>query len=444
LAQVREVVIVLAMPIDPTNNPRLRSFVAVAAESPFPIQNLPYGVFRARSGGGARIGVAIGESLLDLTELAHAGALDQVPFDARSVLATGRLNDLMALGPAAWSSLRDTISRLLREDVADLQGAQRLRDAALLPQAKVEMALPVEIGDYTDFYSSREHATNVGIMFRGKDNALLPNWLHIPIGYHGRSSSIVLSGTPIRRPRGQLLSSGAAAPSFEPTRQLDFELETGFFIGAGNELGTPVPVDRAQERIFGLVLVNDWSARDVQRWEYQPLGPFLAKNFATSISPWVVPLQALEPFRVEGPRQDPEPLPYLRTRGPQNLDITLEVELKAARLDRPVPIATSNMRYLYWSMAQQLAHHTSGGCNLRPGDLLASGTISGPTAESCGSLLELSWNGTEPVRLGEGETRQFLEDGDELILRGHARGDGYRVGFGEVRGTILPATGEAR
>lgn len=427
------------MPLDATNNPRLRSFVAAPPDSHFSIQNLPYGVFRPKTGGALRIGVAIGEQVLDLTELAHSGAFDALSFDARTVFSAGRLNEFMGLGATAWSPLRSIVSRLLRDDVADLKENQRLRDASLVALTSVELVLPVEIGDYTDFYSSREHATNVGVMFRGKENALLPNWLHIPIGYHGRSSSIVVSGTPIRRPLGQTMQDDAPGPSFGASRQLDFELEMGFFIGPGNELGSAVGVEHAHERIFGLALVNDWSARDIQKWEYQPLGPFLAKNFATSLSPWIVPLQALEPFRVAGPVQEPQPLPYLRQRGEQNFDVRLEVDLKSARMERSVTISETNMRFLYWSMAQQLAHHTVGGCNLRTGDLLASGTISGPTPDTRGSMLELSWKGTEPVRLNDDESRSFLEDGDELTLRGWAQGDGYRVGFGEVRGTVLPA-----
>ncbi len=427
------------MPLDATNNPRLRSFLAVAADSHFSIQNLPYGVFRPKSGGSLRIGVAIGEYVLDLTELAHFGALDAQSFDARTVFSAGRLNEFMALGPASWSALRGVISRLLRDDVADLKENQRLRDSALVPLTAVELVMPVEIGGYTDFYSSREHATNVGVMFRGKENALMPNWLHMPIAYHGRSSSIVISGTPVRRPLGQTMQDGAPGPSFGASRQLDFELEVGFFVGTGNELGSPLHLERAHDQIFGLALVNDWSARDIQKWEYQPLGPFLGKNFATSISPWIVPLQALEPFRVAGPPQEPKPLPYLRQKGEQNFDLRLEVDLKSARMERAVTISETNMRYLYWSMVQQLAHHTIGGCNLRTGDLLASGTISGPTPDTRGSMLELSWKGTEPVRLNDDESRTFLEDGDELTLTGWAQGDGYRVGFGEVRGTVLPA-----
>jgi len=299
--------------------------------------------------------------------------------------------------------------------------------------------LPAQIGDYTDFYASKEHATNVGIMFRGKENALMPNWTHLPVGYHGRASSVVLSGTDVRRPQGQMKPANSNAPLFGPSCQLDLELEMGWFIGPGNERGKNIALENAEEQIFGLVLVNDWSARDIQSWEYQPLGPFLAKSFATSISPWVVPLEALEPFRVAGPEQEPEPLPYLRTNKPGSFDIHLEVNLKGEGMKNSKTISTSNFRYLYWSMAQQIAHHTVGGCNLRPGDLLASGTISGPKKEMRGSLLELTWRGTEPIEMENGEQRVWLEDGDQLTITGWCQGEGYRIGFGEVTGRVLPA-----
>jgi fumarylacetoacetase len=301
------------------------------------------------------------------------------------------------------------------------------------------MNLPAEIGDYTDFYSSREHATNVGTMFRGREKALQPNWLHMPVAYHGRASSVVVSSTDIRRPYGQTIAPGAEEPVFETSKEMDFELEMGYFVGSGNELGRPIPIDEAANHIFGLVLVNDWSARDIQRWEYRPLGPFLAKNLATSISPWVVTLEALEPFRCPGPEQEPQPLPYLRSPREGAFDIQLEVHLQSQEMAEPAVISRSNFRYLYWNMAQQLAHHTITGCNMRPGDLLASGTISGPTPDSYGSLLELAWRGTRPITLPNGEERSFLEDGDRVTLTGWCQGDGYRVGFGEVKGEIFPA-----
>jgi fumarylacetoacetase len=304
---------------------------------------------------------------------------------------------------------------------------------------EVVMHLPAKIGDYTDFYSSREHATNVGAMFRGAEKALQPNWLHLPVAYHGRASSVVVSGTNVRRPYGQILDDGARSPTFRPSREMDFELEMGFFVGPGNELGQTIPIAEAAGHIFGLVLVNDWSVRDVQRWEYRPLGPFLSKNLATSISPWVVTLDALEPFRCQGPEQEPEPLPYLQSEGHWAYDIQLEVHLQSKKMDGPALISRSNFRTLYWNMTQQLAHHSSSGCNMRPGDLLASGTISGPTNDSYGSMLELAWRGTRPVELPNGESRSFLEDGDRVTMTGWCQGEGHRVGFGEVTGKLLPA-----
>jgi fumarylacetoacetase len=326
---------------------------------------------------------------------------------------------------------------LLRQDNPTLRDDEQLRAQALWPLAEVELHLPAAIGDYTDFYSSKEHASNVGTMFRGPENALMPNWLYLPVAYHGRASSVVPSGTAIRRPQGQTKADDAPAPTFGPSRLLDFEVEMGFFIGPGNILGRPIPVSAAADHIFGLVLVNDWSARDIQRWEYQPLGPFLAKNFATTISPWVVTLEALEPFRCPGPAQEPRPLPYLQSVGHWAYDIQLEVALQSEAMSEAVIITRSNFRYLYWNMAQQLAHHTVNGCNLRPGDLLASGTISGPTPDSYGSMLELTWRGTKPIHLPTGETRTFLHDGDQLSLTGWCQGDGYRVGFGQVMGKIV-------
>lgn len=423
--------------MDPTTDPALRSFVTVDPATDFPIQNLPYGIFRPGPGEQARAGVAIGERILDLSVLEKRGCLPDLGVE--NLFGHGSLNAFMALGRPAWRAVREAVSRLLLEDEPRLRDDAGLRSEALVPMAHAEMCLPAEVGDYTDFYSSREHATNVGVMFRGRENALMPNWLHLPIAYHGRASSLVVSGTPVRRPLGQTRPSESEPPVFGPTRLLDFELEVGFLIGPGNSLGRPIPVSEAEDRIFGLVLVNDWSARDIQKWEYQPLGPFLAKNFATTLSPWVVPLDALEPFRCPGPAQDPLPLPCLRTEGPHAFDIELEVQIQTAAMPAPHTLAVSNFKHLYWNMAQQLAHHASGGCNLRPGDLLASGTISGPDPGSYGSLLELSGSGKEPIRLSGGESRTFLQDGDTVILRGHGSRQGYRVGFGEARGKIAPA-----
>jgi fumarylacetoacetase len=421
----------------PANDPALRSWVAVAPDSHFPIQNLPYGVFR-RAGGRACVGVAIGEHALDLTLLEERGLLAVSGVPQQRLFDRGNLNPLLALGRATWSAVRARVGQLLRAEEPRLRDDATLREQALVPQRDLEMLLPAEIGDYTDFYSSREHATNVGTMLRGAENALQPNWLHLPVAYHGRASSIVPSGTDVIRPSGQTKPQGADAPRFGPTRSLDFELEVAAFAGPGNPLGRPIPIGDAREHLFGLVLLNDWSARDIQAWEYQPLGPFLAKNFATSISPWIVTLEALEPFRCAGPVQDPGPLPYLRTTGPQAYDIHLEVLLQPPG-GASQRIAASSFKYLYWSLVQQLAHHTCNGCNLRPGDLLASGTISGPTPDSYGSLLELSWRGTKPLSLADGQQRTFLEDGDRLTLTGWCQGPGYRIGFGEVTGRILPA-----
>ncbi len=421
------------------NDPSLRSFVPVPEGSHFPIQNLPFGIFRPSEGGPPRAGVAIGEYVLDLAVIEAAGLFDGPTLAGRRVFERPALNEFLALGRSAWQEARRIISRLLRDDEPRLRDDGALRARALRPSVDVVMELPVEIGDYTDFYSSREHATNVGTMFRGADNALPPNWLHLPIAYHGRASSIVPSGTDFHRPHGQTFVDGATSPTFGPSRRLDFELEVGFLVGPGNRLGEPIPIERAADHVFGFVLVNDWSARDIQKWEYAPLGPFLGKNFATSISPWVVTLDALEPFRCAGPAQDPQPLPYLRSSGDHAFDIRLEVALATEKMTSAETIAVSNFRHLYWNFAQQLAHHTVGGCNLRPGDLLASGTISGPTKESRGSLLEIAWGGKEPLGLTSGETRSFLEDGDRLTIRGWCEANGYRVGFGEVTGKVLPA-----
>lgn len=414
-----------------------RSFIDVPPDSHFPIQNLPYGVFRPRAGAAPRIGVAIGDYVLDLSVLEAEGLFDDRQIQAQRPFSRGELNEFMSMGHIVWSRARETITHLLDIEEPALRDNADLRQRAFHRLRDVEMLLPARIGDYTDFYSSREHATHVGTMFRGKENALQPNWLHMPVGYHARSSSIIVSGTEVRRPCGQIKRDDGP-PEYGPSALLDFELEVGFFIGAGNELGEPIPIERAHEHIFGLVLVNDWSARDIQKWEYVPLGPFLGKNFATTVSPWVVTLEALEPFRTAGPGQNPEPLPYLRSTRAMAYDIDLEVKLHADS-DHERTVCRSNFKYLYWSVSQQLAHHTVNGCNVRPGDLMASGTISGPTPESYGSLLELSWKGTRPLDLGDGLERTFLEDGDIVSMTGFSRGDDYVIGFGQVTGRILPA-----
>ncbi len=413
------------------------SFVDVAADSHFSLHNLPYGIFATADRPQPRAGVAIGQSVLDLSVLEDAGLLRVTPRDER-VFNRSTLNAFIALGRPAWTAARSRIGELLRRETPALRDDAALRTRALVPLSEARLMLPLAIGGYTDFYSSREHATNVGSMFRDPKNALLPNWLHMPVAYNGRASSLVVSGTPVRRPQGQTKLPEAEQPIFGASRKLDFELETACVVGEGNALGVAVPTAAAEEHIFGLVLMNDWSARDIQQWEYVPLGPFNSKTFATSISPWIVTLDALEPFRVAGPPQQPQPLPYLMQAGPHAFDIELALSLKP-RGGEAVTICRTNFRHLYWSMAQQLAHHTISGCNLRVGDLLGSGTISGSREDSRGSLLELAWNGTRPLALGGGATRAFLEDGDEVIITGWCQGDGYRVGFGEVRGEILPA-----
>jgi fumarylacetoacetase len=416
-----------------------KSFIEVKANSHFPIQNLPYGVFRPKTGGTSRVGVAIGEFVLDLSVIEGADLFNIPELQGKEIFNQSTLNAFMEMDRNVWSAVRNRLQILLSEEEPTLRDNDALRKQAFYKQQDVEMLLPVNIGDYTDFYASKEHAMNVGMMFRGKENALMPNWLNLPVGYHGRASSIVISGTDVRRPLGQMKPKDSDTPIFGPSLRFDFELEMGWFIGRGNELGKSIPVAEAEDHIFGLALVNDWSARDIQAWEYQPLGPFLGKNFATSISPWIVPLEALEPFRTAGPKPEVEQLPYLQQSKQGSFDIQLEVHLKGEKMESPQRICESNFRYLYWSMAQQIAHHTAGGCNLRTGDLLASGTISGPTPESRGSLLELTWGGTEPLQMNNGEERNWLEDGDELTLTAWCQGDGYRIGFGEVIGCVLPA-----
>jgi fumarylacetoacetase len=418
------------------NDQTLRSFVETGRDSHFPIQNLPFGVFSTRTNPTPRVGVAIGDQILDLAKLEQAGLVAAAPGGA-NVFDCATLNAFLAQGHATWSRTRRTVSEILRDDNPRLRDDKALRTASLALQRDATLHLPVAIGGYTDFYSSREHATNVGMMFRDPKNALLPNWLHMPIGYNGRASSIGVSGTPVRRPNGQLKAADAERPTFGPCRKLDFELETAFIVGTGNAQSEPIPIADAEQHIFGMVLMNDWSARDVQQWEYVPLGPFNSKTFATTISPWVVMLDALRPFRVAGPVQEPVPLPYLQQSGAHGVDIALEVALGASG-QAPITISRTNFKYIYWSMAQQLAHHTVTGCNTNSGDLMGSGTISGPSPDACGSLLEIAWNGTRPLALAGGGERRFLEDGDEVILTGYSQGNGYRVGFGEARGRILP------
>jgi fumarylacetoacetase len=417
----------------------MQSLISVDPDSHFSIKNLPYGVFIHPKNNEHRICTALGNTVIDLNELEKSGLFSGKILKNSDVFSEPVLNRFMSMGRDAWTEARQTLTALLTTENPALKNDADLQKRAFNPMDSVQMAMPATIGDYTDFYSSEQHAFNVGSMFRDPDNALLPNWKHLPVGYHGRASSVVISGTELHRPVGQTKADDADAPSFGPCRLLDFELEVGFFTGPGNELGEPIPVGEASRHIFGMVLVNDWSARDIQKWEYVPLGPFLAKNWATTISPWIVTMDALEPFRVEGPKQNPEPLPYLQTKGNQTFDIQLDVSLKTEKQKEPVRICSSNFKYLYWNMSQQLAHHTITGCNIKPGDLYASGTISGPTEDSYGSMLEISWKGTKSITLPSGEERKFLQDGDTVIMTGYAQGDGYRVGFGEVTGKILQA-----
>lgn len=409
------------------------SFVAVAANSDFPIQNLPYGIFSCAN-NGPRAGVAIGDQVLDLAVLEAHGLLKAG--DA-PVFNQPTLNAFIALGRDVWQRIRHDIQTLLAADTATLRDNAELRAKALLPQAAVTMHLPVNVPGYTDFYSSKEHAYNVGCMFRDPKNALMANWSELPVGYNGRASSVVVSGTDIVRPSGQIKLPEQERPVFSACRKLDFELETGFIVGQPTQLGETLTIEEAEEHIFGMVLLNDWSARDIQQWEYVPLGPFNAKTFGTSISPWIVTMEALAPFRCTGPEQSPEPLAYLQEAGDRNYDINLEVAIAVDGGE--TVISQTNYKYMYWSMAQQLTHHTISGCNVRVGDIMGSGTISGPTKESRGSLLELTWNCTEPLTLHNGDSRTFLADGDTLIMRGHCAKEGLRIGFGEVAGKVLPA-----
>ncbi|UOY07887.1 fumarylacetoacetase [Muricauda sp. SCSIO 64092] len=403
--------------------------IDIPENSDFSIHNIPFGIFSTKD-RSPRAGVAIGDHILDLVAVHRLGAFD---FEV-SVLERDDLNDFIALGKKMTSKVRTDIQKWLQDDSSILAGKQNL----FVRQSEAQMHMPVCVGDYTDFYSSIEHATNVGKMFRDPENALLPNWKHIPVGYHGRASSIIPSGEPIYRPKGQTIPKDAKQPIFGPTQRLDFELEMGFVVGKNTEMGNAVSTNDAEDHIFGLVLFNDWSARDIQKWEYVPLGPFLAKNFASSISPWIVTLEALEPFKVEGPKQEPKVLPYLEYEGKKNYDINLEVGI-SPKNEKETTVCHSNFKYMYWNMAQQLAHHTVNGCNMHVGDMMASGTISGKEENSFGSMLELAWMGTKPIQMNDGSERKFIQDGDTVTMRGYAQKGDIRVGFGEVTTKVLPA-----
>lgn len=439
------------MAINETHDPNLRSWVESANDpnTDFPIQNLPLGVFiRPDQDELPSIGMAIGDQILNLSEVEEQLWADNFFDEIADACSDASLESLLILDSGEVSELRRRVSRLLSAD--NKSDERYIAEGCLIPMDEVEMLIPHSIGDYTDFYASVYHATNIGKMFR-PDQPLMPNYKWIPIGYHGRASSIVVSGSEIRRPSGQTMPDGASSPNFGPSKVLDYELEVGFFVGNGNEQGKPISISEAENHIFGLCLVNDWSARDIQRWEYQPLGPFLSKSFATSISPWIVTTEALEPFRATAFQReagDPEPLAYLdsaqnRERG--GFDIKLEVLIQTEQMRQqnlaPFRLSGSNTKDLYWTFAQMLTHHTSNGCNMQPGDLLASGTVSGSTKDSQGSLIELTERGAQPITLPNGEVRRFLEDGDEVILRGYCEREGFRrIGFGECRGRILPAS----
>lgn len=414
-----------------------KAFIEVAQDSDFPIQNLPYGVFSQQPDSERHCATALGDWVIDLSVLEQAGLLE---LEGGPYFQQATLNAFIESGRNNWTLLRQQLQSLLSADNPTLRDQTALREQAFFKQDRVTMHLPVHIGGYTDFYSSKEHATNVGCMFRDPKNALLPNWSELPVGYNGRASSVVVSGTQVRRPSGQIKLPDHERPIFSACRKLDFELETGFIVGKNTQLGQPVAIEEAWQHIFGMVLFNDWSARDIQQWEYVPLGPFNAKTFASSISPWIVTLDALEPFKTHSPEQVPAPLPYLREDLRNNsYDIHLSVELQAKDAPQADVICQTNFKYMYWSMAQQLTHHTISGCNLQVGDLMGSGTISGPTPDSYGSLLELTWNATKPLTLSNGEQRGFLADGDTLIMKGYCQKDGLRIGFGEVTGQVLPA-----
>jgi fumarylacetoacetase len=418
------------------NDINRKSWIPVPENSDFPIQNIPFGVFITKD-DVITIGTRIGNCAIDMGALQQLGYFEGIDL-TDDMFMQDTLNDFISDGKKTWRLVRNRLAELFDENNPKLRDNKSHKEVVIFKVEDIEMLLPVQIGDYTDFYSSKEHATNVGKMFRDPENALLPNWLHIPVGYHGRSSTIVPSGIPVHRPYGQTLPNGETSPMFGPSKLVDFELETAFITTDANLMGEPIPVEEAEEHIFGMVLFNDWSARDIQKWEYVPLGPFLAKNFASSISPWIVTMDALEPFRVKGPEQSPEPLPYLQQKGEKAFDINLEVAIHPENAVETV-VSRSNFKYMYWSMAQQLAHHTINGCRVNSGDMMGSGTISGPTEDSFGSMLELSWGGQKPLKMNDGSERKFINDNDTVIIRGFCQNDNLRIGFGEVSSKLLPA-----
>ena len=422
------------MPIA-ANDPHRKTWIHTTSKTDFPIQNIPFGVFLTRD-DVITIGTRIGDTAIDLGALHQLGYFAEIPL-TDDIFLQDSLNDFISDGKKTWRLVRNRIAEIFDEKNTSLQNNEEHKKIVLFSLEEIEMQLPVTVGDYTDFYSSKEHATNVGSMFRDPDNALLPNWLHMPVGYHGRSSSIIPSGIAVHRPQGQKIIDGADAPIFGPSRLVDFELEMAFITTDANPLGEPIPANEAEEYIFGLVLFNDWSARDIQKWEYVPLGPFLGKSFASSVSPWIVTLDALEPFRVAGPKPEKELLPYLQTKGDRSFDIHLEVAIQPEK-GKAVRVCKSNFKYMYWNMSQQLAHHTVNGCPVNSGDMMGSGTISGPTPDSYGSMLELSWKGKNPVQLSDGESRKFIEDNDTVIMTGYCKNKEVRIGFGEVATKLLP------
>jgi fumarylacetoacetase len=422
------------MPIT-ANNPNRKSWLETPSNTDFPIQNIPFGVFLTKE-NVVTVGTRIGDFAIDLGALQQLNYFEGIDL-TDDMFMQDTLNDFISDGKKTWRLVRNRIADIFDAQNPKLRDNKKQRDFVIFKINEVEMQLPVLIGDYTDFYSSKEHATNVGKMFRDPENALLPNWLHIPVGYHGRSSTIIPSGIPVHRPMGQLMTDGATTPVFGPSRLIDFELETAFITTDANVMGENIPIHEAEDYIFGMVLLNDWSARDIQKWEYIPLGPFLAKNFATSISPWIVTLDALEPFRTKGPKQDPTPLPYLQQKGKHTFDINLEVAITPEN-GQPNVVSKSNFKYLYWSMSQQLAHHTSNGCRVNSGDMMGSGTISGSTPDNFGSMLELTWSGKNPIKLNDGTERKFINDNDTVIMTGFCENSDVRIGFGEVSSKLLP------